>query len=295
MTRWKAHLAVFTANLIYGANYSIAKSVTPLYIKPFGFIVIRAFVATLLFWAIAGFFTKERLMKKDVPVFLACALSGVAVNQLMFFKGLSLTSPINAGLMMISNPIFVLIIAFIFLKNKITWQALTGIALGIAGCSMLLLYGGEYSTEVASTEGDICILINAFSYAVYLVLVKPLMAKYHPLTIMKWIFLFGTVMVLPFGYNEYAEVKWDTFTPGLWMATAFVVIGSTFFAYLFNTIGLISLNPSAVSVYIYLQPLLAAAFAIMLGKDTPNVIHLISALFIFGGVWLCLRPEATKQ
>lgn len=295
MTRWKAHLAVFTANLIYGANYSIAKAVTPLYIKPFGFIVIRAFVATVLFWAIAGFFTKEKLKKRDVPLFLACALSGVAVNQLMFFKGLSLTSPINAGLMMISNPIFVLVIAFIFLKNRITWQAVTGIALGISGCIMLLMYGSRYSTEVASTEGDICILINAFSYAVYLVLVKPLMSKYHPLTIMKWIFLFGTVMVLPFGYHEYAEVKWNTFTPEIWMATVFVVIGSTFFAYLFNTLGLISLNPSAVSVYIYLQPLLAAAFAIMLGKDTPNIIHLISALLIFSGVWLCVRPAASKQ
>ena len=218
MQRWQAHLAVFIANLIYGANYSIAKTVTPEYIKPFGFIVLRTVVATTLFWAIGNLFPKEKILRRDVGRLLACAVFGIAINQLMFFKGLSLTSPINAGLMMISNPIFVLMLSFVFLKEQVTWLRIAGIALGISGCVILIIYGGRFSTALASPLGDICILINAFSYAVYLILVKPIMGKYHPVTIMKWIFLFGALMVLPFGYSEFKAVQWASFDQQIWIA-----------------------------------------------------------------------------
>lgn len=296
MKSWQAHLAVFTANVIYGLNYSIAKTVTPLYIKPFGFIVLRAWTATLLFWIAAFLFPDEKIQKKDWGRLVLCALFGVAINQLLFFKGLSLTSPINAGLMMISNPIFVLIIAFILLHDRITYRYVAGIALGITGCAALILYGANASMAKSSPLGDACILINAFSYAVYLVMVKPIMKSYHPVTIMKWVFLIGSVMVLPFGFTELMEVQWQTFDTGLWTATAFVVIGSTFFAYLFNTLGLITLSASVVSVYIYLQPLLAAGFAILLGKDSLQWIHLISAVLIFSGVYLCVnKPEVVRN
>ena len=294
MKRWQAHLAVFFANLIYGANYSIAKTVTPLYIKPFGFIVLRTLSATILFWAAGNFFPAEELKRKDIKRFLGCALFGIAINQLMFFKGLSLTSPINAGLMMISNPIFVLLLAFFFLKENITWMRIIGIASGITGCIILILYGGRFSTVQSSSLGDVCILINAFSYAVYLIIVKPLMGKYHPVTIMKWTFLFGAMMVLPFGFKEFDDIQWSQFDNAIWMATAFVVLGSTFFAYLFNTMGLVTLSTSVVSIYIYLQPLLAAFFAIVLGKDTPHILHLIAALFIFTGVYLSIKPASRE-
>lgn len=291
MKSWQAHLYVLTANIIYGANYSIAKSITPLYIKPFGFIVLRTLVATILFWAASLFFPKEKLLRKDVWRLLSCAVFGIAINQLLFFKGLSLTSPINAGLMMISNPIFVLVLSFFFLSEQITWQKIIGIAAGISGCVVLILYGGRFSSVKSSSIGDVCILINALSYAVYLILAKPIMRKYHPVTIMKWIFLFGALMVLPFGFQEFDEVKWSSFDSNIWLGILFVVIGSTFFAYLFNTLGLVALSASVVSVYIYLQPLLAAGFALLLGKDVPHVLHLIAALLIFTGVYLCTRPS----
>jgi drug/metabolite transporter (DMT)-like permease len=296
MKRWQAHLAVFIANVIYGANYSIAKIVTPLYIKPFGFILIRVWITTFLFWIAGYFYRREKIKKEDFKRIILCAATGVAANQLMFFKGLSLTSPINAGLVMISNPIFVLLIAFAVYKEKITRLHIIGILLGIAGCSVLILYGGRNISAAASPLGDLFILINAFSYAVYLVLVKPLMKIYHPVTIMKWVFLIGSIMVTPFGYNEFAEVQWSAFTNEIWMATVFVVIGTTFFAYLFNTLGLITLSASVVSVYIYLQPLLAAGFAILLGKDSLHWIHLLSAAFIFTGVYLCInKPQMAKS
>ena len=251
-------------------------------------------MATILFWLAGYFFPKEELKKKDLLRLLGCALFGIAINQLLFFKGLSLTSPINAGLMMISNPIFVLLLSFIMLHERITWMRIIGIASGIAGCVILILYGGRFSNVQSSSIGDLCILINALSYAVYLILVKPLMGQYHPVTIMKWIFLFGALIVLPFGFTEFNEVKWESFDNNIWMSTIFVVIGSTFFAYLFNTLGLVTLSASVVSVYIYLQPLLAAGFALLLGRDSPHLLHAIAAVLIFTGVYLSVRPASVN-
>ncbi len=285
-TNFRSHLAVFTANVIYGANYSIAKGLMPTHIRPFGFIVIRVCTAAVLFLVTAQLLFREKIHRTDWPRLVGCAVFGVAINQLLFFKGLSLTSPINSGLIMVTNPIFVLILSGIFLKEKIGWRRVFGIASGICGAVMLILYGNRFSSGVGNSTGDLCILLNSFSYAIYLVMVLPLMKKYHPVTIMLFIFLIGSLLVLPFGYEEFTAIKWETFTTGMWLATTFVVIGTTFLAYLFNTIALRELSANVVSVYIYLQPLLAAGFAMILGKDVPNILHFISAVLIFTGVWL---------
>lgn len=286
----KAHLAVLTANIIYGANYSIAKQVMPAYIKPFGFILIRVIVAGVLFWLCERLFVKEKFNKSDYKKLFLCALFGIAINQLLFFKGLSLTSPINSGLMMISNPIFVFLLAAIFIKERIAWIRIGGITLGISGCLILLLFTSRVNDANSSTLGDFYVLVNSFSFALYLVLIKPLMKVYHPITIMKWVFLLGSIIVIPFGFAEVKEITWSAFTPAIWWSTIFVIVGTTFLAYLFNTIGLKELSPSQVSIYIYLQPLLAAIFGMLAGQDTPNYLHFISAILIFTGVYLTSKP-----
>jgi len=262
----KAHLAVLLANLIYGANYSIAKTVMPAYIQPFGFIVMRVGVAAVLFFLTARILMRERIEKQDYLRLLGCAVFGVAVNQLLFFKGLSLTSPINSGLIMVTNPIFVLILSGIYLKQRITQRKVAGIFCGLSGAVLLILYGGHFSVSITDPFGDGCILINSLSYAIYLVMVLPLMKKYHPLTIMQVVFALGFLLILPFGWSEFSTIQWSTFTPSIWAATVFVVVGTTFLAYLFNTLALRELSANVVSVYIYLQPLLAAALkALRLG------------------------------
>ncbi|MBK7886444.1 MAG: DMT family transporter [Bacteroidetes bacterium] len=289
-----AHLSVLFANIIYGANYSIAKEVMPSLIKPFGFIVIRVCTAAILFLLTYLLLFREKIERRDWPRLFACAVFGVAVNQLLFFKGLSLTSPINSGLMMVTNPIFVLVLSFILLSEPITTRRVIGIACGISGASLLIIFGGHITSGVSNPLGDLYILINSLSYALFLVIVLPLMKKYHPVTIMQAVFLMGSVMVLPFGWGEFTEIQWHTFQTGDWMATVFVVVGTTFLAYLFNTLALRELSAGVVSVYIYLQPLLAAGFAILLGKDQPNVLHLIAAALIFSGVWLTTKSARVK-
>lgn len=289
-----AHLSVLFANIIYGANYSIAKEVMPSLIKPFGFIVIRVCTAAILFLLTYLLLFREKIERRDWPRLFACAVFGVAVNQLLFFKGLSLTSPINSGLMMVTNPIFVLVLSFILLSEPITTRRVIGIACGISGASLLIIFGGHITSGVSNPLGDLYILINSLSYALFLVMVLPLMKKYHPVTIMQAVFLMGSVMVLPFGWGEFTEIQWHTFQTGDWMATVFVVVGTTFLAYLFNTLALRELSAGVVSVYIYLQPLLAAGFAILLGKDQPNVLHLMAAALIFSGVWLTTKSARVK-
>ena len=289
---FKAHLAVLAANILYGANYSIAKIVMPKFIQPMGFIVIRVWVAALLFILTTQLFVREKIARADRLRLFFCAVFGVTINQLLFFKGLALTSPIDSGLMMVTNPIFVLILSALFLSEVINAKRVFGIIFGLSGAVLLILFGHQYSnTGSSSLLGDLFILINSLSFAIYIVLVKPLMKKYHPLTIMQVVFCIGAILVLPFGWKQFTEIEWNTFNHSTWMATLFVVIGTTFLAYLFNTLALKELSAGTVSVYIYLQPLLAAGFAMLLGKDSPNSIHLIAAVLIFFGVYLTISKN----
>ncbi len=258
----------------------------PDFIKPFGFIVIRVLVSASIFWLIGLFIRDKKVEHRDLVRLFFCALFGVAINQLLFFKGLDLTTPINASLMMTTNPIMVLIAASLLIREAITMRKITGILIGITGATLLLVWGKKFSIHDASVLGDVFILINSLSFAVFLIIVKPLMQKYNTLTVMKWIFLFGSILVLPFGYSEFTEIKWETFTTEIWLATIYVVIGVTSLAYILNVYALKNLSPSSVSVYIYLQPLFATMFAIFLGKDHLNLMHLIAAVLIFLGVWL---------
>lgn len=219
------------------------------------------------------------------------ALFGVALNQLLFLKGLSLTKPINGAIIMTSNPIIVIIIAAVFLKEKISVQKITGILIGVIGAMIMLVYGKNFELGSETLLGDMLILINSFSWALYIVLVKPLMAKYNTITVVKWVFLFGFCYVLPFGFSEFREVNWSTFTPGIWKDVLFVVIATTFFAYILNTYALRALSPSVVSIYIYLQPFLATLIAVFIYRnDELDLRKLLAGTLIIFGVYLVSVP-----
>lgn len=282
----KAHLAILGANLIYGVNYTIAKDIMPNYIKPFGFIFCRVLGALILFWIFQLFFEKEKIARHDLFRLFICGLFGVASNQLMFFYGLNLTTPINAAIIMTCNPILVLIIASILIKEKITVKKIIGISLGLVGAIGLILNKQSIQIDDSHILGDLFIFLNATSYAIYLVTVKPLMQKYKPLTVIKWVFLFGALIVIPFGWEEFGEIQWADFNASVWLSFLFVVVGTTFFAYLFNIYGLKRLNPSTVSTYIYSQPLIASMVALILQKDNLNLVKIIAAVLIFTGVYL---------
>lgn len=287
--RFLAHAALLTTNIIYGINYSVAKGLMPEYLGPFAFIFCRVLGALLLFWFFHAFFPREKIERKDFGLLIVCGFFGIAANQLMFFYGLNLTTPINAAIIMTCNPILVLIMSAWLIRERVTALKIIGIILGLSGALGLILHKNHLSLDSSNFLGDLFIFLNASSYAVYLVIVKPLMKKYRPLTVIKWVFLFGFVFVLPFGLSEIGTVDWTQFTLEIWAAFAFVIICTTFIAYLFNIFALKELNPSVVSIYIYFQPLVATVVSLYFQQDRLDWVKVLAAIFIFLGVFLVSR------
>ncbi|HBF20971.1 MAG: EamA family transporter [Owenweeksia sp.] len=282
-----AHLALLAVAIIYGLNYSIAKDVMPGHITPLTFILVRAIGATSLFWLTARLFSWERIKRKDLPRLALCGMFGVACNQMLFFEGLNLTTPINAAVMMTVNPILVLVLSAIILKESLRPGRIFGIVLGIMGALFLITRGGQVTDILDSDKswGNVLVLLNALSYGVYLVLVKPLMKKYKAITVIRWVFLFGLFMVLPFGGPHFGDIEWGAMPVDIWWKVGFVVICTTYLAYLLNVFALKTVSSTTVSFYIYLQPLFAALTAIVMGKDEITLILCLAALLLFTGVY----------
>ena len=253
--------------------------------------------ATPLFWLLYAF-RWERVARADLGRLWLCGLTGVTVNQLLFFNGLAATSPVHASIIMTVNPVLVLLISAAMLGTAITTRKVMGIALGAAGAITLLLNGGGSLESHASWQGDLMVLLNATSYGVYLVVVKPLMAKYRPLTVISWVFLFGGLMAFPVGASQAAAIEWSAFSTEDWLSVGFVVLFTTFLVYLLNIYALGKVQPTVVSIYIYLQPLLVGLMvwvAAWLGGDDYMAdmgwLQAGCAVVIALGVWLVSVPR----
>jgi drug/metabolite transporter (DMT)-like permease len=291
-----AHLALLAVALIYGANYSIAKLILdPGYMRPEALVILRISFGLVIFTSLHWFLVREKVDRKDWKRLALCGLFGVAINQMFFLLGLRLTTPIHASLIMTTTPILVLIVAALLAAERFTPRKGFGVALGMAGAAWLILEGANESSGQASFWGDFFIFINAASYGVYLVMVNKLMKRYNPFTVVRWVFTFGFLYILPFSIAPLLDTDWNAFQPMVWKAVAFVLIGTTFLAYLLNTFALGIVNPSIVSIYIYLQPIVAGLVSIMIGQEALNFNKVISALLIFTGVFLVsVRKQKRK-
>lgn len=294
-SRNTALILAFLAALIYGVSFTVAKDVMPAYIKPYAFIALRVFGATILFWIAGIFVAKEQIERQDFFRIFLAAIFGTALNMLTFFKGLSLTTPINASVMMLTTPILVLVLSTIILKEKITFLKIAGIFVGLAGAFVLIAYGQEFGTSKDALLGNFLVFINATSYSFYLIIVKRLTDKYHPLTFVKWMYLFGLFMVIPFGFSELQEIQWQKMSNTIYFKAGFIVVFTTFFAYLFNIFALTKLKPTTLSIFIYLQPVLASMYALFTKSDSLNIVQILATLLIFSGVYLVTKSNTPKQ
>jgi drug/metabolite transporter (DMT)-like permease len=290
-----ALIAATLVSIIYGVTFTIAKDVMPKYVQPFGFITMRVGGSVLLFWLISFFGPKEKIAREDFPRIIAAALFGVALNMLTFFKGLSYTSPIMGAVLMVTTPMIVLILSAIIMKERMKKRKMFGIILGLAGTVTLILYGKSVVNAPNATLGNLLVFINAISYGFYLILVKKLMDKYNAFTFVKWIYTFGFLMVLPFGWNEFHAIDWANLPTAIFWKIGFVVVFSTFLTYLLNLISMRELKPTTVAVFIYLQPLFATIFAVSLGKDELSLVKLLSAVLIFAGVYLVTQKRVKSE
>jgi len=286
----KSHLALFLANLIYALTFTLAKDIMPGTVSPMGLILIRITGAMILFHIAHKIWVKEKVKRSDYGILFLCGLFGVALNMTFFLKGLNYTTPIHAAVTMTSAPIIIFILAIIFHGEKKLPRRIFGVALGASGALILAIYGREFETGNPNLAlGNLFVFINAVSYAIYLTLVKPLMTKYHFLTLTKWIFSVGFILVLPFGIDDVQQVKWAEISNIIWAEIGFVVVGTSFLAYLCNIYALKRLRASTVGFYIYLQPVLATVIALLLGSDKLDPVKISASIIIFIGVYLVGR------
>ena len=297
----QAHSALMAVNIIYGANYVIAKGVMSeeviavSHLTPAGFVMTRIFGAVILFWILHRFMGIEKVARTDLARLAFCGLFGVALNQMFFFEGLARTSPIDASIIMMTTPVTVVLLSFVILKERPSWKRVLGVAVGLGGAIGLILQSTQSGGKASDPEGNLFILINALSYASYLVLVKPLMTKYKPVTVISYAFLFGALFAMPRGMGSFTEVNWDLPSMVLWKI-AFVVVCTTFIAYLLNIFALKIVSPTVSSSYIYLQPVLSLFFVWVDDRISGgsalgvlSIFHLIFGLLVCLGVFLVSR------
>ncbi len=240
---------------------------------------------------ISVFFKFERrIARRDWFRILLCGVFGVAGNQLLFFEGLNLTTPINASVIMTSNPVLVLVASAIILKEPLRKWKIVGVLLGGAGALLLILGRGDVSlTDSSKSMGNMLVLLNAGSYAIYLVIVKPLMRKYEPLQIIRWVFLAGLLLVAPIGFPQFVAADWSAWPTVVFFQVGYVVVCTTFLAYLLNVFALKTVSSSTASTFIYLQPLFTTLIALALAKDALSIRAAIAAGLIFTGVYLVTK------
>ncbi|MAZ00747.1 MAG: EamA family transporter [Flavobacteriales bacterium] len=298
-----SHLALILVNLIYGLNYIIAKNVMQNDIPASCFVFLRVFFACILFFCLKFFVVrKEKIEKKDYPLFILCGLFGIAINQLFFFNGLHLTTEVNSSIIMITNPILVVLIAILIRQEKFSTIKTIGIIIGFIGAVSFIIADPskihennilQESFSKNITKGNIMIFINSFSYAIYLILVKRLMKKYNFITVIFYVFLFGLFFVIPFGLKETLSLDLSVLNKNILLGISYVIVFTTFFAYLFNIFALTHLKSSVVSNYIYLQPIFATFFSFLFIKDFYiNPISIIPVIFIFSGVYMVSRKKS---
>lgn len=298
--RLKGHAALWLANIIWGLNAPIGKSIlvseaNPQGVSPFALSVYRMAGAALLFWVLSLLRPRERVARRDIVLLFFASLFGIQLNQMLFLWGLSLTSPIDTSIIATIVPVLTMLLASLFLREPITWFKAGGVFLGCTGAVILILVSQHGPNHTSSMAGDLLCIISAVSYATYLTAFRNVIVRYSPVTVMKWMFLFAAIVALAIYYRPLVEVDYAALAPRTWGGIAYVVVCSTFVSYLMVPVGQRYLRPTVVSMYNYVQPVVAVLFTVALGLDTFGITKGFAALCVFVGVWLVTKSKSRAQ
>ena len=288
----RAHLALLLTTIIFGLHYVVAKTLLNSHLTPMQLIFLRLLFATLIFWVFQKIFVPEKVERKDLLRLAILGFLGFAANQALFYEGLNLTSPVDASLIHILNPILVLILAAVLIRERITGMKIGGILLGSCGAVIMILYGRTGNASASPVLGNILVTLNMVFYALYLVLLKPMIGKYHTSTIMKWVSLFSFLFIIPFSAGSMMQLQWREITLQSWALIGYIVVFCTFIAYLLINFALKHVSASAVSYYTYLQPVLATLTSVSAGMGTITLPKIIAAGLIFIGVYFVNKEKA---
>lgn len=289
------HLLIFISALIFGLNYPISKWLLTEYLTPEFYMCARMIVSCVLFWGLSLCVPREKLSLKEIGIFFLCSVGGVTGNQLLFVWGLDMTSPIDASVITSGRPIIVLLLSALILRERITRLKTAGVFTGAAGAIWLILLSGTSGGNAASLAGDLCIFASGVVYALYFVFSKPLSEKYRAVTMMKWMFLFAAIQVLPF----YVPAMINAGTPPILApidakaagAMIFVFFGTSFLGYLLIPMAVRHIRPTTASMYNNLHPIVACVLAVVLAQDTLSPEKILAALAILGGVYMVTKSN----
>ncbi|MBM3432828.1 MAG: hypothetical protein FJX92_07530 [Bacteroidetes bacterium] len=283
----RAHIGVLFTNFFFALNLSLVQFLSPEPIGPYGINFFRVGGTLILLWGLGWWKqsqTDKPIRKEDWLRLIACGFTGIFLNQTLFIKGLTLTSTIHAALLMLSTPLVITVLAVLFLKEKLRWIQGAGLVLGLTGATVLILDRTNMGTN--SLLGDGLIIINAISYAIYFILVKPLMQYYPPTQVIRWVFTFGTIGVIPLGLPQGFEGLAIGLTATEWLSLMLVVVCGTYLAYTLNIRGIQILGAGIAGSYIYLQPVFATLIALIFLEETLTIGKAIAGGMIFFGVYL---------
>ena len=287
----KAHLALLGTTFIFGFAYNIVKGLMPSTLLPMQLIFIRLLGGAVIFWLFQRLFVPEKVDRKDLIMLAICGMFGFALNQALFYEGLNLSTPVDASLIHVLNPILVMVFASLIIGEKITLRKAGGIALGASGVLILVLYGHQVSFNGNHSRGNILMFLNLVFYALYLVLIKPLVGKYHTTTILKWVSFFGFLFIFPFSIKQALQINFGAISLTSWLGIAYIIVLNTFVAYLLINYALKSVSTTVVSYYSYLQPVIAAAMSVTIGQGGIGFPKILAALLIFTGVYIVNKPN----
>lgn len=294
--KFKGHLALLLANIIFGVNNPVARMLMPEVLDPMVLTFFRFSGGMVLFWVASLFVKQEHVPAKDVLLLFFASVLGLSLNQLPFFFGLSMTSSIDASIVVTMLPIVTMLLAAVFIREPITQMKAVGVLVGASG-ALIIVFSSHSTTQSVNGNmaGNLIVFLAVISFSLYLTLFKNLISKYQPVTVMKWMFLFATITGLPFCYGPLVEMNAAALSAGEWMSVGFVVLFATFLGYLLLPIGQKTLRPTTLSMYNYVQPIVASLVAIFMGVDRFGYQQALAAVLVFSGVYVVTQSKSRAQ
>ena len=291
----KGHGAMIGAELLWGVSAPVGTLILAGGVAPMVLTDSRVLGAALLFWILSFFTKKEEVSPRDFILMFFASLLGIVINQSCFVWGLGITSPITASIITTSLPILTLVLAAIILKEPITSKKAGGVFLGAIGALTLIIGGNSHSISGDTWVGDVLVLSAQLSFTLYLVLFKHLIGRYSPITLMKWMFTYASICLIPFTYYEWVEFRNSDIDPMIIWGMVFFVVGPTFLSYLLLPVGQKYLRPTVTAMYNYVQPVVATLISVLAGLGVFSISTAIAIILIFSGVFLVTQSKSRAE
>ena len=292
----QAHASMFAAEVFWGLMAPIGKDAMTHGIDGLQMVSFRVLGGAILFWITSLFVKKETVPMKDKFLFALAGILGLVCNQCLYTIGLSITSPVNSSICTTSMPIFAMILSFFILKEPVTWKKTGGVLMGCMGAVILILTSASAANaKVGNIWGDMMCLLAQLSFALYLALFNPLIRRYDVITVNKWMFLWASILIIPFSSGHVMQIGWANVPVRTWMETGYVIIFGTFLSYLLSIVGQRTLRPTVVSVYNNVQPIVAVTISVLTGISIFTFPQGLAIILVFAGVWLVTKSKSKRD